>query len=76
MISGPLRRPQGGPVGFAAYNEQKVSTLTATVEVMPSDESDPWVPLSKLLLILQDASADPGLLDDLADVRGLELDHD
>lgn len=43
---------------------------------MPWNKSDPWVSASQLLLILQDASADPALLDDLADVRGLELDCD
>ena len=37
---------------------------------------DPWVPASELRRILNDAPADPGLLDDLADVRGDELDDD
>jgi prevent-host-death family protein len=34
----------------------------------------PWVPAAELRRILRDAPADPGLLDDLADVREAELD--
>ncbi len=37
---------------------------------------DPWVPAAELRRIVGDAPADPGLLDDLADVRGDELDDD
>jgi antitoxin (DNA-binding transcriptional repressor) of toxin-antitoxin stability system len=37
---------------------------------------DPWVPASELRRILGDAAADPGLLEDLADVRGDELEDD
>lgn len=55
--------------------------LTLTVNRRPvadivphSEERDPWVPSSELRRILHEASADPGLLDDLADVRGAELD--
>jgi antitoxin (DNA-binding transcriptional repressor) of toxin-antitoxin stability system len=55
--------------------------LTLTVnrrpvaDILPhAVERDPWVPSSELRRIVHDASADPGLLDDLADVRGAELD--
>jgi len=37
---------------------------------------DPWVPAAELRRIVGDAPADPGLLDDLADVRGDELADD
>jgi hypothetical protein len=39
------------------------------------DEQDPWIPSSELDRILREAPADPGLLDDLDDVRGAELDE-
>lgn len=55
--------------------------LTLTVnrrpvaDILPhAEERDPWVPASELRRIIHEASADPGLLDDLADVRGAELD--
>ncbi|HEX3042049.1 MAG TPA: hypothetical protein VHP56_08195 [Solirubrobacterales bacterium] len=55
--------------------------LTLTVnrrpvaDILPHVERrDPWVPSSELRRIVREASADPGLLDDLADVRGAELD--
>jgi antitoxin (DNA-binding transcriptional repressor) of toxin-antitoxin stability system len=37
---------------------------------------DPWVPAAELRRILDVAPADPGLLDDLADVRGDMLEDD
>jgi antitoxin (DNA-binding transcriptional repressor) of toxin-antitoxin stability system len=37
---------------------------------------DPWVPASELRRIVGDTPADAGLLDDLADVRGDELEDD
>lgn len=47
----------------------------AVADINPHVERrDPWVASSKLRRIVQDAPADPGLLDDLADVRGGELD--
>jgi hypothetical protein len=39
-----------------------------------AEERDPWVPSSELRKIVREAPADPELLDDLADVRGVELD--
>lgn len=56
--------------------------LTLTVnrrpvaDILPHIERrDPWVASSELRRILREAPADPGLLDDLADVRGAELDE-
>jgi antitoxin (DNA-binding transcriptional repressor) of toxin-antitoxin stability system len=55
--------------------------LTLTVnrrpvaDILPHTEKrDPWVASSELRRILREAPADSGLLDDLADVRGAELD--
>jgi antitoxin (DNA-binding transcriptional repressor) of toxin-antitoxin stability system len=55
--------------------------LTLTVnrrpvaDILPHTERrDPWVSSSELRRIVREAPSDPGLLDDLADVRGAELD--
>jgi antitoxin (DNA-binding transcriptional repressor) of toxin-antitoxin stability system len=55
--------------------------LTLTVNRRPvadivphTEDRDPWLPAAELRRILRDAPADPGLLDDLADIRGAELD--
>ncbi|MGN6663205.1 MAG: type II toxin-antitoxin system Phd/YefM family antitoxin [Solirubrobacterales bacterium] len=55
--------------------------LTLTVNPRPvadilphAEKRDPWVASSELRRIRREAPADPGLLDDLADVRGAELD--
>ena len=55
--------------------------LTLTVnrrpvaDIVPHlEDRDPWIPAAELRRIVGDAPADPGLLDDLADVRGAELD--
>jgi len=55
--------------------------LTLTVnrrpvaDILPHAEArDPWVPAAELRRIVLEAPADPALLDDLADVRGAELD--
>jgi len=56
--------------------------LTLTVnrrpvaDILPHVERrDPWVSSSELRRIVRESPADPGLLDDLADVRGAELDE-
>ena len=55
--------------------------LTLTVNRRPVadifphvEKRDPWVASTELRRILRETPADPGLLDDLADVRGAELD--
>ena len=40
----------------------------------PAEDRDPWVPAAELRRIVREAPADRGLLDDLADVRGAEID--
>jgi prevent-host-death family protein len=44
-------------------------TPVADIVPYPAARS-PWVPSATLRLIVEEAVADPGLLDDLADVRG------
>jgi hypothetical protein len=39
-----------------------------------SENRDPWVASIELRRILQEAPADPGLLDDLAEIREATLD--
>lgn len=55
--------------------------LTLTVnrrpvaDILPhAEDRNPWVPAAELRRIVREAPADRGLLDDLADVRGAELD--
>jgi antitoxin (DNA-binding transcriptional repressor) of toxin-antitoxin stability system len=55
--------------------------LTLTVnrrpvaDILPHvEQRDPWLPSSELRRIVHEASADPGLLADLDDVRRAELD--
>jgi antitoxin (DNA-binding transcriptional repressor) of toxin-antitoxin stability system len=55
--------------------------LTLTVnrrpvaDILPHSKGrDPWVPAAELRRIVGEASADPDLLADLADVRGAVLD--
>lgn len=57
--------------------------LTLTVnrrpvaDILPHSEGrDPWVAAAELRCIVREAPTDPGLLADLADVRGAELDGD
>jgi antitoxin (DNA-binding transcriptional repressor) of toxin-antitoxin stability system len=55
--------------------------LTLTVnrrpvaDILPHAENrDPWVPAVELRRIVRETPADPGLLDDLVEIRGSELD--
>ena len=55
--------------------------LTLTVnrrpvaDILPhAEQRDPWVSSSELRRIVREAPADSGLLDDLEDVRGAEVD--
>jgi antitoxin (DNA-binding transcriptional repressor) of toxin-antitoxin stability system len=51
-------------------NRRPVADIVPHVE-----ERDPWVPSSELRRIRDGSAADPGLLEDLADVRGDEIDE-
>jgi antitoxin (DNA-binding transcriptional repressor) of toxin-antitoxin stability system len=63
----------------AALEAGEELTLTVNrrpvADIFPHVEKrDPWVASAELRRILREAPADPRLLDDLADVRGAELD--
>jgi antitoxin (DNA-binding transcriptional repressor) of toxin-antitoxin stability system len=56
--------------------------LTLTVnrrpvaEIRPhTEQRDPWVAAAELRRIVRDSPLDPGLMDDLAEVRGLEVEE-
>jgi antitoxin (DNA-binding transcriptional repressor) of toxin-antitoxin stability system len=60
---------------------EKGERMTLTVnrrpvaDIVPHvEQRDPWVASSELRRIVEEAGADPALLDDLADVRGDEID--
>jgi antitoxin (DNA-binding transcriptional repressor) of toxin-antitoxin stability system len=55
--------------------------LTLTVnrrpvaDILPhAEERNPWVPVAELRRIVREAPADPGLLDDLTEIRSAELE--
>ncbi|HEY1834180.1 MAG TPA: hypothetical protein VGG08_07075 [Solirubrobacteraceae bacterium] len=50
-------------------NRRPVADIVPHIE-----DRDPWVPAAELRRIMRDAPADPALLEDLADIRGAELD--
>lgn len=63
-----------------AVRAGEVITLTVNrspvADIVPHRESrSPWVPSSVLRRIVEEAPADRGLLDDLADVRGALLEE-
>jgi len=49
---------------------------TPVADIVPhAGNRSPWVPSSTLRQIIEEAGADTGLLEDLADVRGSEVDE-
>ena len=72
-----LRNSTSSVVAAVEAGERLTLTVNRrpVADVLPHvEQRDPWVPSSELRRIVQDAPADPALLDDLADVRGAELD--
>jgi prevent-host-death family protein len=65
-----VKEVEAGEILTLTVNRRPVADIVPHVE-----QSDSWVPASELRRILRDAPADPGLLDDLADVRGMEIDE-
>jgi antitoxin (DNA-binding transcriptional repressor) of toxin-antitoxin stability system len=64
---------------IAALEAGERLTLTVNrrpvADILPhAEQRDPWISSSELRRIVAEAPADPGLLDDLDDVRGAELD--
>lgn len=71
-----LRNSTAAVVAELAAGERLTLTVNRrpVADIVPhTEDRDPWVPAAELRRIVRDAPADPGLLDDLADIRGAEL---
>lgn len=72
-----LRNSTAGVVADLEAGEHLTLTVNRrpVADILPHVERrDPWVSSAELRRIVQEAPADPALLDDLADIRGAELD--
>ena len=72
-----LRNATAGVIAELEQGERMTLTVNRrpVADIVPHVEQHvPWVPSSELRRIVDEAAADPALLDDLADVRGDELD--
>lgn len=72
-----LRNSTSSVISDLEAGEQLTLTVNRrpVADIFPHvEQRDPWVPSAELRRIVSEASADPALLDDLADVRGAELD--
>jgi len=73
-----LRNSTAGVIAEIEAGERLTLTVNRrpVADIVPHvQERDPWLPSSKFRRILEEAPADPGLLEDLADVRGAEIDE-
>jgi antitoxin (DNA-binding transcriptional repressor) of toxin-antitoxin stability system len=72
-----LRNATAGVIAELEKGERMTLTVNRrpVADIVPHiEQREPWVPSSELRRIVAESAADPGLLDDLADVRGDELD--
>jgi antitoxin (DNA-binding transcriptional repressor) of toxin-antitoxin stability system len=72
-----LRNATAGVIAELEKGERMTLTVNRrpVADIVPHvEERDPWVSSSELRRVVGEAPADPGLLDDLADVRGDEID--
>ncbi len=72
-----LRNSTSGVIADLEAGERLTLTVNrrAVADILPHvEQRDPWVSSSELRRIVREAPADPGLLHDLDDVRGAELD--
>jgi antitoxin (DNA-binding transcriptional repressor) of toxin-antitoxin stability system len=72
-----LRNSTSGVIAELEKGERLTLTVNRrpVADIVPHVETrDPWVPAIELRRIIREAAADPALLDDLADVRGDEID--
>lgn len=73
-----LRNSTSGVIAELERGERLTLTVNRrpVADIVPHVEHrDPWVPATELRGIVSEAGADPGLLEDLADIRGEELDE-
>jgi antitoxin (DNA-binding transcriptional repressor) of toxin-antitoxin stability system len=74
-----LRNSSAAVVSELEYGELLTLTVNRrpVADILPHSEGrSPWVPAAELRRIVDESPADPGLLSDLAEVRGSELDED
>jgi antitoxin (DNA-binding transcriptional repressor) of toxin-antitoxin stability system len=72
-----LRNATAGVIAELEKGERMTLTVNRrpVADIVPHvEERNPWVSSSELRRVVGEAPADPGLLDDLADVRGDEID--
>jgi antitoxin (DNA-binding transcriptional repressor) of toxin-antitoxin stability system len=72
-----LRNATAGVIAELEKGERMTLTVNRrpVADIVPHvEERDPWVSSSELRRVVGEAPADPGLLDDLADIRGDEID--
>lgn len=73
-----LRNHTAQVVAAVRSGERLALTVNRTpvADIVPHEAArSPWVPSATLRGIVGEAGADPGLLDDLADVRGMAIDE-
>jgi antitoxin (DNA-binding transcriptional repressor) of toxin-antitoxin stability system len=73
-----LRNSTAGVIAEIEAGERLTLTVNRrpVADIVPHvQERDPWLPSSDFRRILEEAPADPGLLEDLADVREAEIDE-
>lgn len=73
-----LRNATAGVVAELEAGEPLTLTVNRrpVADILPYRAArDPWVPAAELRRIVREASADPQLLDDLAEIRSAELDR-
>jgi antitoxin (DNA-binding transcriptional repressor) of toxin-antitoxin stability system len=72
-----LRNATNGVIAELEKGERMTLTVNRrpVADIVPHiEQRDPWVSSSELRRVIGEAAADPALLDDLADVRGDEID--
>ena len=72
-----LRNSTSAVVSKLEAGEQLTLTVNRrpVADILPHAEGrDPWIPATELRRIVREAPADPGLFDDLAEIRGAEID--
>jgi antitoxin (DNA-binding transcriptional repressor) of toxin-antitoxin stability system len=72
-----LRNSTSGVIAELEKGERLTLTVNRrpVADIVPHvEQRDPWVPSSELRLLVEEMGADSGLLEDLADIRGDEID--
>ena len=73
-----LRNSTSGVIAELEKGERLTLTVNRrpVADIVPHvEQRDPWVPAAELRRLVHEMGADPGLLDDLADIRGDEIDE-